>query len=80
MPPPEANLNLSQKEIDLIEKYGEIVNPFFDEINTLLKKNQILQETRDLLLPRLISGKLSVENLEIEEMNMAAEPQEKYSK
>ena len=34
-----------------------------DEIGILQSKNQVLQETRDLLLPRLISGKLSVEHL-----------------
>lgn len=64
---------------DLLEMFSDITKSFFDEIIILLKKNQILQETRDLLLPRLISGKLSVEELEVEEMNMAAEPQEKYS-
>lgn len=69
-------IRLFEPKIDLIEKYGEIVNPFFDEINTLLKKNKTLQETRDLLLPRLISGKLSVEDLEIESIDKAAEPKE----
>ena len=35
----------------------------FEEIKVLSEKNQLLQQTRDLLLPRLISGKLSVEHL-----------------
>jgi type I restriction enzyme S subunit len=73
-------IRLIEPKIDLIEKYGEIVNPFYDEINILMNKNKILQDTRDLLLPRLISGKLSVEDLELETLHMAAEPQEKYSK
>ena len=64
----------------LIEQCSGITKSFFDEIIILLKKNQILQETRDLLLPCLISGKLSVEDLEIEKMNMATEPEENYSK
>jgi len=64
----------------LMIEFSKIVKPQFDLIALLLFKNQILQETRDLLLPRLISGKLSVEDLEVDEMNMAAEPQEKYSK
>jgi type I restriction enzyme S subunit len=66
------------KNID--EKFGVLIKPMINEIELLKNKNKILQETRDLLLPRLISGKLSVEDLEIEEMNIAAEPQEKYSK
>ncbi|MEM5540381.1 restriction endonuclease subunit S [Olleya sp. AS48] len=66
---------------DLLEKFSDITKSFFDEIIILLKKNKILQDTRDLLLPRLISGKLSVEDLEVgESLNRAAEPQEKYSK
>jgi type I restriction enzyme, S subunit len=31
----------------------------------LLRQNENLTKTRDALLPRLISGKLSVENLDI---------------
>ncbi|WP_299317299.1 restriction endonuclease subunit S [uncultured Maribacter sp.] len=66
--------------IEICKDFEKIVEPMITEIDLLNNKNQILQETRDLLLPRLISGKLSVEELEVEEMNMAAEPQEKYSK
>ena len=49
----------------------------FDEIQILGAKNQLLQQTRDLLLPRLISGKLSVEHLieEVVNLPMAAEPE-----
>ena len=49
--------------IDIIEKYSGSFSSVFDNINLLQEKNQLLQETRDLLLPRLISGKLSVEHL-----------------
>ncbi|GAB5473846.1 MAG: restriction endonuclease subunit S [Maribacter sp.] len=59
--------------IEVQEKFDNIIGPMYDEIQILGAKNQVLQETRDLLLPRLISGKLSVENLEIEELNMVAE-------
>jgi type I restriction enzyme S subunit len=66
--------------IELAEKFEKIVNPFLDEIDVLENKNQLLQETRDLLLPRLISGKLSVAHLIEEELKMVAEPIEEYSK
>ena len=49
-----------------------------DEIDVLNQKNQLLQETRDLLLPRLISGKLSVEHLVEEELGMVAEEKAIY--
>lgn len=65
---------------DVINKFSELTKTFFDEIITLNKKNQLLQETRDLLLPRLISGKLSVEHLidNEEDLLMVAEPKAEY--
>ena len=37
-----------------------------DLIRALARQNEPLTQTRDLLLPRLISGKLSVEDLDIQ--------------
>lgn len=50
---------------DLIENFSDLTRAFFDQIKNLSFKNQNLRQTRDLLLPRLISGELSVENLEV---------------
>lgn len=66
---------------DLQEKFEAIVSLIYQKIQILKSKNQVLQETRDLLLPRLISGKLSVEGLEMEgeeSVLMAAEPAVEY--
>jgi hypothetical protein len=30
---------------------------------TLLRQNEVLRETRDLLLPKLVSGEISVEEI-----------------
>jgi type I restriction enzyme S subunit len=62
--------------------FDKIVKPMLDEIQILGSKNQLLQQTRDLLLPRLISGKLSIEHLLAEEENLAiaAEPEYAYGK
>lgn len=67
---------------EVINKFSVLTKSFFDEIITLNKKNQLLQETRDLLLPRLISGRLSVEHLieKEEELEMVAEPTVNYQK
>jgi type I restriction enzyme, S subunit len=46
--------------LELANKYDELVSPFLEEIDALANKNALLQQTRDLLLPRLISGKLEV--------------------
>jgi len=45
---------------DLVEKFEENVLPIFDQIRILTEKNIYLKETRDLLLPKLISGKVEV--------------------
>lgn len=49
----------------IIKKYTSIVDPLFQEIKIIMKQNKILREYKNMLLPRLISGKLSVENLDI---------------
>lgn len=43
-----------------IKKYCEIVEPIYEEIKLLKNKNDNLIKQRDLLLPRLMSGKLDV--------------------
>lgn len=45
---------------ELIAKFNKAVEPFFDEIEALKKKNDNLIKQRNLLLPRLMSGKLEV--------------------
>jgi type I restriction enzyme, S subunit len=50
---------------EIVSKYSDYVNPLYKAIETLQGENRILRTTKKLLLPRLISGKLSVENLDI---------------
>jgi type I restriction enzyme, S subunit len=49
---------------DLPKRFSEVVLPILKQIQLLNAKNTNLRKTRDLLLPRLISGKLSVEKAE----------------
>ena len=56
-------LKLLKPLANLIESFEGLISPLFEEIKILSQKNQLLQQTRDLLLPRPISGKLSVEGL-----------------
>ncbi|MFA0961021.1 restriction endonuclease subunit S [Roseivirga sp. BDSF3-8] len=44
-------------------EFTDITEPIFKEIDILSQKNQLLRETRDLLLPRLMSGKLDVSRI-----------------
>ena len=64
---------------DILLEFKKVVSPLFKQLEVLQLKNQALQETRDLLLPRLISGKLSVEDINLENTtNMADEPESEY--
>ncbi len=53
-------LNIIIPEENFIKMYNDFVNPMFEEIKKLNEKNEILIKQRDLLLPRLMSGKLEV--------------------
>tara|TARA_R110002049_G_scaffold20717_2_gene75871 strand:- start:10050 stop:11363 length:1314 start_codon:yes stop_codon:yes gene_type:complete len=51
---------------DLREQFSDLADPIYQEVGALEDANAVLTQTRDLLLPRLISGKLSVEALDIQ--------------
>ncbi len=51
---------------DLISQFNELVRPMFDQAGSLQSANILLERTRDILLPRLISGKLRVDDLDIQ--------------
>ena len=70
-----AQQNLSQEVIkayivkfpnkEILLNFNKIIKPVFENIKNLLNKNQTLKQTRDILLPRLISGEIDVEKLEV---------------
>ena len=58
----------------IITEFARTELPLFKAIENHLRANRKLTETRDKLLPRLISGKLSVENLDIQFPPSMVEP------
>ncbi len=48
-----------------LEHFVAQVQPMFRNISSLAERNEVLRRTRDLLLPRLISGEVDVLELEI---------------
>lgn len=48
-----------------IQAFCSIVSPMYDTIENNIKENQKLAETRDKLLPKLMSGELDVSNIEL---------------
>lgn len=51
----------------MVDKFSDHVCPMFTLIETLNQKNRALRQTRDLLLPKLISGELDVGALDLPE-------------
>lgn len=46
--------------------YANNITPIYKTHDILLRKNEVLSETRDLLLPKLISGKIDVSEMDID--------------
>jgi type I restriction enzyme S subunit len=69
-----AQQNISQEVIrsirilrpreEAISSFNQLAGAIFDELRVLTQKNINLRKTRDLLLPKLISGEISAEHLE----------------
>ena len=53
-------ISIIKPDDNLIVQYCNTVKPFYAEIYKLMKSNESLKKQRDLLLPRLMSGKLEV--------------------
>lgn len=47
----------------LMLRMDKIIEPYFNQIDNFFLQNQILKQTRDMLLPRLINGTLRVKDI-----------------
>lgn len=54
---------------DVVSEFSLLVHDMFERIKLSQRQNNVLRNTRDLLLPKLISGKLDVEDLDIDVMD-----------
>ena len=61
----QDNIEILKPNNDLLQTFSKIIAPFFEEVKILSIKNESLKQTRDILLPRLISGEINVENIEV---------------
>jgi type I restriction enzyme, S subunit len=56
---------IAQPDQDTLTRFKAIMEPIFTHVFSLARKNANLRRTRDLLLPKLISGEIDVSTLEI---------------
>lgn len=59
-------MKLIEADINSIEKFGKLVLPIIENISILVQENQLLKESRDILLPRLMTGMIDVDKMDIE--------------
>lgn len=57
---------------EISKRFDQIISPIFELVRVMKKRNRNLRSTRDLLLPKLISGELDVCNLSQREESLAA--------
>ena len=60
-----AKFPIFEPEPNLVEKFDTMIARMDEQIMMIMQATECLKSSRDLLLPRLISGKLSVEQLDI---------------
>lgn len=60
-----AQLKFNTTDEKIIKEFNILITPLFEQIKNLSLKNQTLKQTRDILLPRLISGEIDVEKMNI---------------
>jgi type I restriction enzyme S subunit len=56
---------IAQPDGTTLKAFDEVIKPIFQSVFTLALKNANLRRTRDLLLPKLISGEFDVSELDI---------------
>lgn len=59
------NYNIVLPDDETIRSFCSIVSPMYDTIENNIKENQKLAETRDKLLPKLMSGELDVSDIDL---------------
>ena len=63
------SIKLVIPESNILINFQNIIEPIFEKVLVLKKSNKKLEETRDILLPKLMSGEIRVEEtIEVEEM------------
>jgi type I restriction enzyme S subunit len=72
--------HIKRKELDFVKvckpkrsillEFEKLINPVQNQILNLATQNRLLKEARDILLPRLMSGMVDVEEIELKSLKM----------
>lgn len=61
----DINWLMKNTLIKIISNHANLIISKYKEIIGLSMKNENLKQTLDILLPRLISGEINIENMEV---------------
>ena len=56
-----------------LEEFNTVISPLYDIINRNRKENRELEKLRDTLLPKLMSGEIRVNDIELDELEVDSE-------
>lgn len=59
---------LKQPPLKVMRKFEKSMRPCFDVAKSLLAQNKLLREARDILLPRLMTGMIDIDQVEVPEV------------
>ena len=58
-------IKIIEPSADIVEEFGSKMLPLIEEISILRSQNQLLKEARDILLPRLMTGMIDTDDMDI---------------
>lgn len=58
---------------EILAKFNEVMSPLMEKISDNHKQNQTLSNLRDTLLPKLLSGEIDLENVQVEQAKALTE-------
>ena len=58
--PANSKKTIVSNVAEILERFGAIVTPIYEQVDVLFRQIQNLRRTHDLLLPRLQSGQLEL--------------------
>lgn len=53
------------KDEQILNRFNKIINPLFDKIENNICENNVLEQLRDTLLPKLMNGEIDLDKIEI---------------
>ena len=59
------NIEILLPDAVILQEFGGFISPIHAQLENLVNKNHNLRQTRDLLLPKLISGEIDFSDLDI---------------